>query len=154
MADYLVSHHAQTATVYPVVSGYNIEGARVEGLSIEGTKESNVTLNGCRGAGIFLYRAFGTVIRDCEVRNYHGDGISFQQSNDVVVEDCLSANNAALGLHPGSGSQRPIVRRCEARGNGSDGFFVGGFVMACSKIICCREMDNLGSPSVTRIPTT
>jgi hypothetical protein len=58
------------------------------------------------------------------VRNYNGDGISFQQSNDVVVEDCVSEGNASLGLHPGSGSRRPVVRGCTARDNGEDGLFL------------------------------
>ena len=58
------------------------------------------------------------------VRNYNGDGISFQQSNDVSVEDCLCEGNAQLGLHPGSGSQRPIIRRCTSRRNGQIGLFL------------------------------
>ena len=77
-----------------------------------------------RGAGVFLYRGFGTVIRGCTVKNYNGDGISFQQSNDVVVENCTSEDNASLGIHPGSGSQRPVVRNCIARANGEDGLFL------------------------------
>jgi parallel beta-helix repeat protein len=124
MADCMVSNKARAATVFPVFSGYNIEGARVEGLTIDGNKDSNVYLNGCRGAGIFLYRAFGTVIEDCVVRNYNGDGISFQQSNDVTVAGCISENNNYLGIHPGSGSQRPRVQNCVARNNGTDGLFL------------------------------
>jgi len=124
MADCMVANKAKAATVFPVVSGYHIEGARVEDLIIEGNKDSNVHLNGCRGAGIFLYQAFGTVIQGCVVRNYNGDGISFQQSNDVVVADCLSEANVSLGIHPGSGSQRPAVKNCIARGNGTDGLFL------------------------------
>ncbi len=123
-ADCMVHRGAQVATVFPVISGYNIEGAVVESLTIEGSREQNVHLNGCRGAGIFLYRGFGTVIRNCIVRNFNGDGISFQQSNDVRLESCISENNASLGLHPGSGSQRPAVRNCTARGNGRDGLFL------------------------------
>jgi polygalacturonase len=123
-ADCMVANQAKAATVFPVVSGYHLEGARVEDLIIDGNKEENVSLNGCRGAGIFLYRGFGTVIENCVVRNYHGDGISFQQSNDVTVRGCLSEANAGLGLHPGSGSQRPVVRECVARGNGEDGLFL------------------------------
>ena len=123
-ADCMVANKAQAATVFPVVSGYHLEGARVEHLIIDGRKSENLALNGCRGAGIFLYRAFGTVIENCDVRNYHGDGISFQQSNDVLVQNCRSEDNAGLGLHPGSGSQRPIVRECIARGNGEDGLFL------------------------------
>ncbi|MGH7868984.1 MAG: right-handed parallel beta-helix repeat-containing protein, partial [Candidatus Dormibacteraceae bacterium] len=123
-ADCMVANHAQAATVFPVVSGYNLRGARVESLTIDGNKDQNVSLNGCRGGGIFLYRGFGTVIRGCVVRSFNGDGISFQQSNDVLVEDCVSEDNAGLGMHPGSGSQRPIVRRCIARRNGEDGLFL------------------------------
>jgi hypothetical protein len=123
-ADCLVANGAQAATVFPVVSGYHLEGARVEHLIIDGNRAENVALNGCRGAGIFLYRAFGTVIADCVVRHYHGDGISFQQSNDVLVQRCVSEDNAGLGIHPGSGSQRPVVSQCVARRNGEDGLFL------------------------------
>lgn len=124
MADCMVQNHAKAATVFPVVSGRDIQGARVEHLVILGNKEGNALLNGCRGAGIYLFRGHGTVIEGCEVRGYNGDGISFQQSNDVTVEGCVSEDNTQLGLHPGSGSQRPIVRGCTARGNGTDGLFL------------------------------
>ena len=120
----MAAAHATAATVYPVVSGSDIRSARVEDLVIEGNKEANPHLNGCRGAGIYLYRGFGVVIQGCVVRNYHGDGISFQQSNDVTVTACVSEDNTHLGLHPGSGSQRPVVRDCLARRNGTDGLFL------------------------------
>ncbi len=124
MADCMADNNARATTIFPVVSGYNLENARIENITIEGNRENNAHLNGCRGAGIFLYRAFGTVIKGCTVNNYNGDGISFQQSNDVTVVDCTSQNNASLGLHPGSGSQRPIVRNCTATKNGTDGLFL------------------------------
>jgi len=124
MADCMVNNKAKAATVFPVVSGYNIKNARVENLTIDGNKDSNIHLNGCRGAGIFLYRAFGAVISNCTVRSYNGDGISFQQSNDVTVANCISEDNASLGIHPGSGSQRPVVRKCVSRRNGGDGLFL------------------------------
>jgi parallel beta-helix repeat protein len=124
MADCMVSAHAKAATVFPVISGSGIRGACVEDLVIEGNKGANPLLNGCRGAGIYLNRGFGTTIRGCVVRGFNGDGISFQQSNDVEVVDCISEGNAELGLHPGSGSQRAVVRGCTARGNGTDGLFL------------------------------
>ena len=123
-ADYMVDRGAEAATVFPVMSGQDITGARVEGIVIDGNRDENTALNGCRGAGIFLYRGFGTVIEGCTVRRYHGDGISFQQSNDVQVLGCISEDNAGLGIHPGSGSQRPIVRDCIARRNAEDGLFL------------------------------
>jgi parallel beta-helix repeat protein len=123
-ADCMVSGHAKAATVFPVVSGSDVEGVRIEDLVVEGSKATNPSLNGCRGGGIYLYRGFGTVIKGCVVRGYNGDGISFQQSNDVTVIDCLSEGNADLGFHPGSGSQRPVLRDNIARNNGTDGLFL------------------------------
>ena len=123
-ADCMVDNGAQAATVFPVISGYHLEGARVEDVTIDGNKDENVYLNGCRGGGIFLYRCPGAVIARCIVRNYNGDGISFQQCNDVTVTDCMSEGNSGLGLHPGSGSQRPTVRGCLARNNKEDGLYL------------------------------
>ncbi len=123
-SDLMVTENAQADTVCPVISGYNLVGAVVENLSVDGSRDENPALNGCRGGGIFLYRAFGTVIRNAHVRNYNGDGISFQQSNDVRVEHCVSEGNAVLGLHPGSGSQRAVIENCIARNNGSDGLYL------------------------------
>ena len=123
-ADCMVADQAQAATVFPVISGYHVEGARIEAVTIDGNKDENVPLNGCRGGGIFLYRCPGAVISQCVVRRYPGDGISFQQCNDVQVLGCVSEDNASLGIHPGSGSQRPCVRGCTARANGEDGLFL------------------------------
>ncbi len=123
-ADCMAGSGAQAATVFPVISGYHLDGVRVEALTIDGNKGENVHLNGCRGGGIFLFRCPGAVITNCAVRRFNGDGISFQQCNDVQVLDCLSEDNASLGFHPGSGSQRPLVRGSTARGNGEDGLFL------------------------------
>ncbi len=56
--------------------------------------------------------------------DYAGDGISFQQSQDVTVEDCVCEGNTHLGLHPGSGSGSPTIRRCRSEGNGRIGLFL------------------------------
>lgn len=123
-ADIMVADGGFAATIFPVVSGYHLEDAVVEHLTIDGNAAENPTkTDGCRTAGIFLYRGDHSVIRHCTVRDFNGDGISFQQSNDVRVEDCTVERCGGLGLHPGSGSQRPVVRNCRAAGNAEDGFF-------------------------------
>ena len=123
-ADILMTEGGFAATIYPVISGYNLEDARVESLSVDGNRAENPTkVDGCRTAGIFLYRGDHCVISNCFVRDYNGDGISFQQSNDVAVEGCVVERCAGFGLHPGSGSQRPSVKNCRAIANGEDGFF-------------------------------
>jgi parallel beta-helix repeat protein len=123
-ADIMMADGGFAATIYPVISGYHLEEARVEHLTVDGNRAENPTqVDGCRTAGIFLYRGDNCVISHCVVREYNGDGISFQQSNDVKVENCVVERCAGFGLHPGSGSQRPKVRNCRAVGNEGDGFF-------------------------------
>lgn len=123
-ADIMVHDKGFAATIYPVISGYHVEDARVENLVIDGNAAENPTVgDGCRLAGIFFYRGDHAMIVGCEVRNYAGDGISFQQSNDVLVEHCIVQDCRGLGLHPGSGSQRPTVKNCRALRNGGDGLY-------------------------------
>jgi hypothetical protein len=122
--DYLVSRQATAKLTFPIVGGWNVKQAAMEGLTIDGNRGKAEPLNGCRGGGIYLFECEHVEIRNCVVRNYPGDGISFQVSSHVTVEDCLSEKHEGLGIHPGSGSQYPVVRRNRSVGNGSDGLYV------------------------------
>ena len=121
--DYSRGRNGIVQSLFPVVSGYHLKDASIENVSIDGNREQNELLNGCRGSGVFLLQATNVTIRGVEVRNYNGDGISFQQTLDVLIEDCVCEDNAGHGLHPGSGSVRPIMRNCRCIGNGNDGIF-------------------------------
>ncbi|MBN2310214.1 MAG: right-handed parallel beta-helix repeat-containing protein [Candidatus Hydrogenedentes bacterium] len=122
--DYYVSKEGTAQRIFPAVAGLEIGNAAVEGLTIEGNGEHSFWLDGCRGGGIFLFKCADVHIRGCTVRDYNGDGISFQVSSDVIVEDCLAEHNMGYGLHPGSGSQRPVMRSNRSLNNGSDGMYV------------------------------
>ena len=123
-ADIMVADGGFAATIFPVISGYEIQDAKIEHLIVDGNRKHNPTkVDGCRTAGIYLYRGDHCLITDCVVTNYQGDGISFQQSNEVEVNRCVVQQCAGFGLHPGSGSQRPKVINCRAIENDEDGFF-------------------------------
>lgn len=122
--DYMVSDKASARLVFPVVGGWNVSNVVVEGVTVEGNRQRSQPLNGCRGAGIYLFECADIAFKNCTVRNYNGDGVSFQVSQRVAVEDCRSEGNAGLGLHPGSGSQHPVVRHNVSIGNDGDGLFV------------------------------
>jgi parallel beta-helix repeat protein len=122
--DYEISKKATVRLACPVVGGWGIKDAAVEGLTIEGNGSKRGKLDGCRGGGIYLFECSDVVIRDCVVRDYNGDGISFQVSQRVTVEGCTAEGNAGLGIHPGSGSQHPVVKRSRSIANGRDGLYV------------------------------
>jgi len=124
LADCMVTNHAVAKSIFPIISGYYLENAKIENLLLEGNKVKNDVFAFNRGGGIFLYRANRVEIINSVVRNYNGDGISFQQSNDIVVEKCTCIGNTHLGLHPGSGSQRSVIRNNHIINNGQIGLFL------------------------------
>jgi hypothetical protein len=98
----------------------------IENLTLDGNKANNENLNGNFGGCIFLQDCNRYTIRDVEARNNNGDGVSFQICHDVVVERLYSHDNADLGVHPGSGSQRPLIRDCRLERNGLGLFWCWG----------------------------
>jgi hypothetical protein len=122
--DYMVSSNARAKLAFPVVGGWQVKNATVEGLTIDGNRDNCESVGGCRAAGIYLFECEDITIRNCVVGSYDGDGISFQVSQRVTVEDCVSHGNAGIGIHPGSGSQDPIVRNNRSEGNDADGMYV------------------------------
>ncbi len=98
------------SSLFPLLTSERTADVRIENLTLDGNGENNENLNGNHGGCVFLQDCNRYTIRKVETRNYNGDGISFQVCHDVVVEDCTSHDNANLGIHPGSGSQRPLIR--------------------------------------------
>ncbi len=121
--DYTPWSNGKVITVYPIISGCNIENAMIRDLLIDGNAEENQYINGCRGGGIYFLQAHNIKVSNVEVRNYNGDGISFQACKSTVVENCRLIGNSGYGLHPGSGSVGSVIRDCEILDNGSDGIF-------------------------------
>jgi hypothetical protein len=117
---------ATCSTLFPILSGEFVENIHIERLVLDGDREHNAELDGNYAGCIFLQDCNRIHIRGVTARNYHGDGISWQICHDVTVEDCVSENHTGLGLHPGSGSQRPLIRNNTVRGNDIGIFFCWG----------------------------
>jgi hypothetical protein len=114
------------AALFPILSGEFVTDIAIENLALDGDKANNDHLDGNYAGCIFLQDASRVAIRDVIARNYNGDGISWQICHDVVVENCHSHDHAGLGLHPGSGSQRPIMRNNRLERNDIGLFFCWG----------------------------
>jgi hypothetical protein len=107
---------ATASTLFPLLSGEFIERVVIEDLVLDGNH------SGC----IFLQDCNRVTIRGVTARHNNGDGISWQICHDVLVENCISEDHAGLGLHPGSGSQRPVIRNNVVRRNDIGLFFCWG----------------------------
>jgi len=118
--------NAVAITIFPLVTGENIADLTIENLTLDGNRAKNENLDGNYGGCLFFQDCIRITIRGVTARNYNGDGISWQICHDVLVENCTAENNAQLGLHPGSGSQRPIIRNNKLKNNDIGIFFCWG----------------------------
>lgn len=117
---------AVAETLFPILSGEQIEDVVVENLVLDGQRERNGQLDGNYAGCVWLQDCRRITLRGLEARNYHGDGLSWQICHDVLVENCRSRGHSGLGLHPGSGSQRSVIRGCRLDGNDIGLFFCWG----------------------------
>jgi hypothetical protein len=117
---------ATASTLFPILSGDGISGVVIENLALDGNKANNAILDGNYAGCSFLQDCRGITIRKVGAGSYNGDGISWQICHDVIVEQCHSHDNNGLGLHPGSGSQRPIIRDNRLERNDLGLFFCWG----------------------------
>jgi len=113
-------------TLFPLFSGENIANVTIENLALDGNKAHNANLDGNYAGCVWLQDCIRMTLRNLTARNYNGDGLSWQICHDVLVEGCHSYDHAGYGLHPGSGSQRSIIRGNRLIDNSLGLFFCWG----------------------------
>jgi nitrous oxidase accessory protein NosD len=121
-----VSGQPTCASLFPLLTSEKTHDVLVEDLALDGNGANCENFNGNYGGCVFLQDCSRFTFRNVVARNYNGDGISFQVCHDVVVDACHCHDNADLGVHPGSGSQRPLVRNCRMERNNIGLFWCWG----------------------------
>ena len=127
----LVSDGGVATTQTSVVSAVDCEHVAVRHVIVEGNKHNSLA-EGCRNAGIYLYGVRNAVIERCVVRNYNGDGISYQHCSAIRVASCECVGNGGKGIHPGSGTVGTQIVHSVFNENGMDGIF-----------LCWRVQDSI-----------
>ncbi|MCI0623650.1 MAG: right-handed parallel beta-helix repeat-containing protein [Acidobacteria bacterium] len=111
--EFLLKGNAHVMTLFPLISGEGVNDAAIENIALDGNKANQESLDHHWGnvlAGVWLMRSNRIQIRKVKSLNSAADGVAWQMSHDVLVEDCHCHDNVSFGLHPGSGSQRSLVR--------------------------------------------
>lgn len=121
--NFWIQDEATAETLFPILTGEGVDDVRIENLVLDGNGDHNENINGNFAGAVFIQNCNRWQFTNVVARNYNGDGFSFQVCNDIHFDNCKALNNADLGFHPGSGSQRPVFRQCEAKGNSQGLFF-------------------------------
>ena len=118
----MIRNGAFAQITFPVIYGVDVENVAVENLAVDGNSAGNPLIDSWTDGGIYLLRVQRGRVVNCRVYDVNADGISLNQSDDIVMESCVVHDNARLGIHIGTGSQNAAVTNCRIYANG----FAGG----------------------------
>jgi len=141
VSDYSSDRNGFVANACSIVRAVDAENVGLENLVIDGNAGNNHVINGCRAGGVYLHVVTRARVTGCTVRDFNGDGMSWQITRDVTVEDCVVERSANIGVHPGTGSANTVIRGCGMRANAADGLFLCWRVQD-SVIEDCTIVDN------------
>jgi hypothetical protein len=125
LRDYdMAKNHARVRNTIPILCAIDAEKVTFEDIIVDGNRAANAYIDGCRGGAIYMYNVKDVTVRNCTARNYNGDGISFQITDNVQILNSESYGHAGYGIHPGTGSERPLIKGCRMHDNGQIGLFL------------------------------
>ena len=104
-----LGNDAKVTSTHSLIDIQKASDILIKNLRLEGNSAQTEKLDGNFGAAIFMQDCENVQVRDVTINDWNGDGISWQIGHDVQVENCTISDMAVLGLHPGSGSQRPVI---------------------------------------------
>lgn len=122
---------------HSVIAASDVTDVVIQDLAIDGFKEKNDFINGCVGGGIYFYKSRNCAVKNVLVTDFNGDGISWQTTCNVRIQECEVKNCSNFGLHPGAGSQYSRVENCTLHHNGEVGLFL------CWRVKYGRFLNNV-----------
>ena len=114
------------STRFSLITAENESDFVIENIALDGNRANNTNINGNYAGGLWFQDCNNISMSKLDVREYNGDAISFQICHDVSVVNCEVHNNTDLGIHPGSGSQRPRMTNNHVSGCSMGIFFCWG----------------------------
>lgn len=122
--NYDTEFSAAASNACSIIEAVGVESVVIQSLVIEGNKQTNEYIGGCRGGGVYLCDVTDSEVKNIKVMNFNGDGISWQITERVRIEQCEVVGCTGSGLHPGSRSEYSEIISCSCHDNGEDGIFI------------------------------
>jgi nitrous oxidase accessory protein NosD len=100
------------------------EDVLVSNLVIDGNREHHERVDGCNGGGLAILRSRNVMVDNVHVKDFNGEGITWQITENVTVQHCEVEGSANIGLHPGTGSPKSRILDNDVHHNDVDGLFI------------------------------
>jgi lysophospholipase L1-like esterase len=122
--DYRADQGGIVSNATSAVEAVEAENVVMTNFSVDGNRAKSSRMDGCRGAGVFIFRSKNVLVSNVQVKECNGEGISWQITEDVTVRGCEISRSANMGMHPGTGSPRTVIENTNSHHNDVDGLFI------------------------------
>ena len=121
--DYNAELNGMVTNAGSCVAVHDAQNVSISDFTIDGNKEKNDLLDGCNGGGIVIMKSKNVTVEKVHVKDFNGEGITWQITENVTVKNCEISGCTNMGLHPGTGSPNSVIE-----GNNSHDNKVGLFI--------------------------
>jgi len=122
--DYRSGLNGLVSNASSVIDVIEAENGSISNLVIDGNRNENFFADGCNSAGILIYKSRRITIDSVRVKDFNGEGISWQITEHITVKNSEVSGSGNTGLHPGTGSPFSIIENNNVHHNDRDGLFV------------------------------
>lgn len=112
---------SNASSVIEILDANNVE---VSNLVADGNRQENYFADGCNSAGVLILRSEKIMVDNVHVKDFNGEGISWQITENVTVKNCEISGSGNTGLHPGTGSPFSVIEKNNVHHNHRDGLFI------------------------------
>jgi len=122
--DYRSDKNGLISNASSVIEVLDAENVLISNLVADGNREENFFADGCNSAGVLILRSREVTVDGVQVKDFNGEGISWQITENVRVRNCEVSGSGNTGLHPGTGSPFSVIENNNVHHNDLDGLFI------------------------------
>lgn len=134
--DYRSDHNGLISNASSVIELIGAENSSISRLVIDGNRGENFFADGCNSAGILIYQSRQITVDAVEVKDFNGEGISWQTTEHVTIKNSDISGSGNTGLHPGTGSPFTLIENNDVHHNDRDGLYI------CWRVYQSRVSNN------------
>lgn len=122
--DYRSDQNGLVSNASSVIEVIGADGCSISNLVVDGNRKENFFADGCNSAGILIYKSRWITVENVHVKDFNGEGISWQTTEHVSIIESEISGSGNTGLHPGTGSPYSTIENNNVHHNDYDGLFI------------------------------
>lgn len=122
--DYRSDKNGLISNASSVIEVLDAENVLIYNLTADGNRTENFFADGCNSAGILILRSKKVTVDNVHVKDFNGEGISWQITENVTIRNSEISGSGNTGLHPGTGSPFSVIEKNDVHHNDRDGLFI------------------------------